>query len=101
MIDTPSTSVFEIGIAISFALLTYFLLYIKYCLFNKGLSVNWFFRWGSDYQRIRSLIETENDENLKKKYVGAVYGLKFSAVMLVLVAVAGFIYTKLRLWGFI
>jgi len=101
MIDTSSTSVFKIGIAISFALLNYFLLYIKYCLFKKSKSVNWFFQWGNDYQRFKSLIEAENDEDLKQKYIGAVYGLKLSAVMLVLVAVAGFVYTKFRLWGFI
>jgi hypothetical protein len=101
MIGTQSTNIFEIGIVISIALLYYFLIYMKYCLYKKGMGVNWFLQWGSDYQRFKSLIESEKDEDLKKKYIGAVYGLKLSAVLLVLVAVAGFIFTKFRLWGFI
>jgi hypothetical protein len=54
-------------IAISFALLNYFLLYKKYCLFKMGLSVNWFFQYSSDYQRLKALIDAENDADLKKK----------------------------------
>ncbi len=99
--ETQTFSIFEIGIIISIALLNYFLIYMKYCLYKKGMSVTWFLQWGRDYQRFKSLIETENDESLKQRYIGAVYGLKFSAVLLALVAVAGFIFTKFRLWGFI
>ena len=65
------------------------------------MGVNWFLQWGSDYQRFKSLIEYEKDEVLKQKYIGTVYGLKISAVLLVLVVVSGFIFTKFRLWGFI
>jgi len=101
MDEVPLMSAIEVGIAISLALLNYFLIYMKFCLFKKGLSVNWFLQWGRDYQRLKSLIESEKDEILKQKYIGAVYGLKFSVVLLVLVAVAGFIFTKFRLWGFI
>jgi len=73
---------------ISFALLDYFLIYMKYSLFKKGMKVNWFLQWGRDYQRFKNLIETETDQNLKQKYTGAVYGLKFSAALLVLTTVA-------------
>jgi hypothetical protein len=54
------------------------------------MGVNWFFNWGSDYRHFKSIIKSEKDEVLKQKYIGVVYGLKLSAVLLVLVAVAGF-----------
>ena len=92
---------FEIGIVISIGLLNYFLFYMKYCLFKKGMGVNWFFEWGSDYQRFKSLIETESDDELRQKYIGTVYGLKLTAAVLVIVAVAGVLITKFKLWGII
>jgi len=101
MDEVPLMSAVEVGIAISLALLNFFLIYMKFCLFKRGMSVNWFLQWGRDYQRFKSLIESEKDEDLKRKYIGAVYGLKLSAVLLVVVAVAGFISSKFRLWGFI
>jgi hypothetical protein len=64
------------------------------------MGVNWFFNWGSDYRHFKSIIKSEKDEVLKQKYIGVVYGLKLSAVLLVLVAVAGFLFTKFQLWGF-
>jgi len=97
MDEVPLMSAIEVGIAISLALLNYFLIYMKFCLFKKGMSVNWILEWGRDYKRFKSLIESENDEATKQKYIGAVYGLKFAALMLVLVAVTGFIFTKLHL----
>ena len=101
MIETQSTNNFEICIVISIALLNYFLLNMKYCLHKKDMGVNWFFNWGSDYRHFKSIIKSEKDEVLKQKYIWVVYGLKLSAVLLVLVAVAGFLFTKFQLWGFI
>ena len=100
MIETQSTNNFEICIVISIALLNYFLLNMKYCLHKKDMGVNWFFNWGSDYRHFKSIIKSEKDEVLKQKYIGVVFGLKRSAVLFVLVVVAGFLFTKFQLWGF-
>lgn len=62
-IESLDTNIFEIGIVVCVGFLNYFLLYMKYTLFRKGMGVNWFLRWGSDYQRFKNLIEAETDEN--------------------------------------
>lgn len=76
----------EIGLVGSVIFALYYFQQIKMALKERGLDVEMFSGWFSDYKRFKQLIIKERDERQKVKLQGILNGLHLALVGLVVIA---------------
>jgi len=69
--------------------IAYFYLKIKGALRSKGFGADKILSLGYDYYKFKSLIESEIDEEERKKYKTILLGLRISFALLVLAVLIG------------
>ena len=84
-------NILELCLILPIAGIAFCYLKIKRALRSKGYRVNTTLSLVSDYYQFKNLIESEIDEDEKKKYKAILFELHFSFALLVLVVFIGMI----------
>lgn len=83
----------EIGLIGSIVFAFYYIQQMKMTLKEKGLPVDMFVGWISDYRNFKQLIDSETDMTAKVGYQGILNGLHLSIAGMAIIAV--FLFARL------